>query len=334
MFCFLAVAAWGWATRRRWAEVVAWNLATFTHELALLLLGVVLAARGVHRLRARETDPRTWLQLLWPYPAAIAWGGIIVWNLLAGSDPRGNWVLSAVFDPSPNLAAVMRLKLFASLVIAAALVPLLVRLDRDEETASGAFTLASVVAILASPFYRYAVTVVPGLVALRAAHPPDWWGPRGPALLVAGLLVSSGLGLGATVTGVDTVNAAALPGLVDHDEARELVEPGEQVVVRSPLSFVHVLRSHGYELTGTASTGPAHVNLTTGGETLTLYRAETLARVQEVQGVDAVVVPNTWRNVPDDLPGEGWTLADRADRMERWEPKPAASSGTLMPDGS
>jgi len=320
MFCFLSIAAWGWATRRRWAEIVAWNLAIFTHELALLLLAVVLLPRAVQRVRNRETSLRSWLRLVWPYPAAIAWGLVMCWALLVGSDPRGGWVFSAVVDPSPNLAAVMQLKPFVSLVLAIALVPLLVGPRRDPRASSRGFTLATTIAILATPFYRYAVTLVPGLVALRAADPPGWFTERGPALLVAALVASSGLGIGATVTGADTVNAAALPGLIDHDEAQRLVEPGEQVLVRSPLSFAHVLRANGYELTGTAPTGPAHVNLTRDGQTLTLYRAETVARAQQIQGLDAVVVPSTWRNVPEDLPGEGWRATDRADRMERFEP--------------
>jgi len=320
MFFFLALAAWGWATRREWIELVAWNLAVFTHELALLLLAVVLLPVAVKRVRRGRWDLGGWARLVLPYPAALAWGGFMVVSLVQGGDARGGWVLATLADPSPSLLAVLKLKALVGAVLAVAFLPLVRRPDRDAHAPSRGVTYAAVVAVLTAPFYRYAVAVVPLLVTLRAADPPGWFQRHGPWPMLVAFLAASGVAVGAAVTGYDTLNAATPPGLVDHEAGADLVEDGGEVVVRSPVSLAHVLQERGWQLEATAATGPAWVELSDGDTTLRLHRAETLARIQELDRVDHAVLPSTWRTVPDGLPGDGWAETGRADRLVRWTP--------------
>jgi len=321
LFFFLAVVAWAWATGRRDVEVVAWNLAVFVHELALLLLAVLLATRAIGYLRDRVDDWHTWARLVWPYPAALVWGTIMLAHLLAG-DGRGDY-LATITDPSPNVAAILGLKPWAGLVLLATLAPFLVDPRRTGSRRDAGLGLAGLVAAVASPFYRYALPLVPLLVVRRGIEPPTWWERWGPTPLLAGALLVSGLALGTAVTGHDTLNAANLPGLVDHEEASELVGPREHVVVRSSPSFARALAADGWTITGTAPTGPATVELARGNETIVLHRAETYERLRELDRIDAIVVPATWTNVPDELPVGTWTKTDEAGSATRWEPTTA-----------
>lgn len=327
LFFFLSLVAWGWATRRRDVQVVAWNLAVFTHELALLLLAVLLATRGLQLARERRGNLRAWARLVWPYPAAIAWGLVMIANL-AVQDGRGDY-LATLLDPSPNVASILSLKPWVGLVILVTVVPLVDprRLRSDRDTGLG---VASLIAAIASPFYRYALPLVPLLVQRRSEAPPSWWKRWGPAPLVVGALLATGLAMGATVTGHDTLNAANLPGLVDHDEAAEMIHPGEHVVVRSSPSFAHALEKEGWRIVGTAPTGPATVELARGGERIVLHRAETYERLLELDRVDAVVLPATWTNAPEKMPG-AWTRADERGDAVRWEPRTQPQAAAAFP---
>lgn len=319
LFFFLAVAAWGWAARRRDAEVVGWNLAVFTHELALLLLAVLLATRAARFVRERRSDLRDWAGLVWPYPAAIAWGTVMVVNLLAG-DARGGY-LASITDPSPNVAAILGLKPWAGLVILLTALPYLAVAAREASDRDAGLLAATLVAALTAPFYRYLVPLMPALAVTRADGPPAWWKRWGPAPLVVAALLATGLALGATVTGHDTLNAGNTPGLVDHREARELVEPGEHVVVRSSPSFAHVLAADGWRIEATAPTGPATVELARGDERIVLHRAETYQRLEEIDRIDALVFPSSWTNVEEEAPRGPWTPVAERGGMTRWEPR-------------
>lgn len=318
MFFFLALAAWAWSRGRQLVEVLAWNLAVFTHELALLFLGVVLLTRAVGYVREGVKDRARWARLVWPYPAALAWGGVMLWLLVSAGDGRGSY-LATLVDPSPNVAAILALKPWAGLVILATAAPLLVHPRREDEQGLAA-TVAVLVAAVTAPFYRYVLTVVPALVAARARVSPRWFAKVGALGIIAASLLATGLALGPAVTGHDTLNAANLPGLVDHDDAAQLIEPGETVLVRSSPSFAYVLAEDGWRVTATAPTGPATLELTRGGEQIVLHRAETYERLREVDDVDALVFPATWTNVPDELPTGEWTRADEQGGAVRWEP--------------
>lgn len=318
MFLFLSLAAWAWARQRRAVEVVAWNLAVFTHELALLLLGVLLATKAARYVREGVDDPARWARLVWPYPAALAWGGVMLTMLVVASDGRGIY-LSTIANPSPNIAEILQLKPWVGLVVLLTLAPLLADPRRDEDPASSGLTLASLAAIVAAPFYRYVLPLVPPLVARRADRPPSWWKRWGPAPLLLACLLVSGLAIGATYTGHDTLNAANLPGLVDHEEAVELIEANETVIVRSSPSFARVLADRGWRIQGIAATGPATVELARGNQTIVLHRAETMGRLQEVEDVDALVLPSPWEDVVAGLEDD-WQAVDERGGATRWEP--------------
>jgi hypothetical protein len=313
LFFFLALAAWGWARDRRDVETVAWNLAVFTHELALLVLAVLLAVRAAGLVRERNRDLRSWARLVWPYPAAIAWGAVMVGNL-AVQDGRGDY-LATLLDPSPNVASIIQLTPWVGLVILAVAVPLLADPREAPSGADRGLWLATIAAAIAAPFYRYVLPIA----TLAAGRGTD--GPRlaGDGALVLAALLATGAMLGTTLTGNDPLNAANMPGLVDHEEARELVGPGETVVVRSTPSFAHALADEGWRVAATAPTGPATVELARGEEDIVLHRAETYARLHEVGPVDAVVLPAVWSHAGEDLPGD-WTRTDTAGGAARWEP--------------
>lgn len=318
LFFFLSLAAWAWSQGRQLTGILAWNLAVFTHELALLLLGVLLLARAASYVQEGVRDRARWAQLVWPYPAAIAWGGVMLWLLVSASDGRGSY-LSTILDPSPNVAAILALKPWVGLVILVTAVPLLVH-PRREGSRGLALTVAVVLAALTGPFYRYVLPVVPALVVMRARRRPRWFAKVGAVGILAASLLATGMAMGATVTGHDTLNAANMPGLVDHEEAAGLIEPGETVLVRSSPSFAHVLAEEGWQVTGTAATGPATLELARGEERIVLHRGETYERLREVDDVDALVFPATWRTVPDELPTGEWTEVEEAGGAIRWEP--------------
>lgn len=319
LFFFLALAAWAWACQRRDVEIVSWNLAVFTHELALLLLAFLLAARAASYVREGVRDGSRWARLVWPYPAAVVWGSVMVFTLLRSTDARGGY-LASIVDPSPNIAAILGLKPWVGLIILLTVLPLLVDPRRDDTTRVAGLVAASIAAILTAPFYRYALPLVPPLAVLCAGRPPAWFQRVGPIPILVAAVFVSGLAVGATVSGADTLNAANIPGLVDHEEAASLIGPGEHVVVRSSPSFAWTLADGGWRITQTAATGPAIIVLERGNERIVLHRAETFQRLHEVDEVDAVVFPSTWRNVPDRLPGDGWSKAGEAGGATRWEP--------------
>lgn len=321
LFLFLSLTAWGWARGDRPVEVAGWNLAILVHELALLVLAFRLLPRAIALVDRRELDPRPWLREAAPYPAAIAWGLVMVLGLLAGGDPRGG-IVASIVDPSPNAQNVMRLKPGISLVFALTLVPLLrwPRLSGPEDRSWG-LTIATALGIIAAPFYRYMVALVPLLVAARALEGPSGLrGSKGLALVLGGsLLASAGAGWAVT-RGADPINAADVPGLVDHEDAVQLLEPGERTVVRSPPSFAHVLRERGWTLVATGGIGPNHLVLERSNETITLLRAETPSRLAMIEPVDAVVLPTGWERFARELPGGEWTPEADAGRMTRWVP--------------
>lgn len=313
LFFFLTLAAWGWSAGRRDVEIVAWNLAVFTHELALLVLAAFLAARGVQLLRERSRDLRAWARLVWPYPAAVVWGLVMLVNL-GGQDGRGDY-LATILDPSPNVASIMRMTAWVGLVI---LVTILAMMPdpREESSASDrGLWAASLGAAIAAPFYRYVLPIA-AILAGRGTDAPSL-GPSWAA--IAGALLATGMMMGPTLTGHDTLNAANMPGLVDHDEASQLIGPNETVVVRSTPSFAHALAPEGWTIAATADTGPATVELTRFEERIVLHRAETYGRMHEVGPVDAVVFPSSWTSVADQLPGRWEPVAERGSAT-RWEP--------------
>lgn len=319
MFFFLAAAAWGWAARRRDVEVAGWNLAAFTHELALLVLAFVLAPRALRIARDRFTDWRAWGRLVQPYPAAVAWGLVMTAYFMTPADGRGSY-LATLGDPGPNVSSILALTPWVGLIILVTVLPLLVDPRRSGLDRDASMVAASAAAVVAAPFYRYVLPLLPTLASLRAAQPPGWWERWGWTPVVLGALVATGLSVGAIVTGQDTLNAANTPGLVDHEEAVELVHAGETVVVRSTPSFARALEDRGWRIVDTAATGPATVEMARDGDRIVLHRAETYERLAEVDGVDAVVFPSTWTNVPEDLPGDPWTRAGEAGGATRWEP--------------
>jgi hypothetical protein len=320
MFAFLSLAAWGWAADRRDIEVAGWNLAVFTHELALLVLACVLAPRAVAIAREGWHDWRAWGRLVQPYPAALAWGVVMVAYLATPADGRGQY-LATLDDPAPNVASIVRMTAWVGLVILATAGPLLIDPRRGTDEREHGITLATAAAVVAAPFYRYVLPLLPTLATLRARDPPEWWGRRGWAVLAGAALVATGLSLGAIVTGQDTVNAANTPGLVDHEDAVGLIEPGETVVVRSTPSFARVLEDRGWRIAATAATGPSTVEMTRDGDRIVMHRAETYERLHEVDSVDAVVFPTSWTNVPGDLPQGPWVHAGEAGGATRWEPR-------------
>lgn len=324
MVAFLALAAYGWAARRPWVEAVAWNLAVLAHELALLVLAFRLAPRGLAMLRERAA-PRAWLAEAARYPAAWAWGSVMLAGVLGGGDPRGG-VLALVLDPSPNAAAVLALKPLIGILVLLALAPLL-RWPAPGHAARG-YTVAALVAAVAAPFYRYLAALVPVMAVAAAEDPPAWAGDAWPAVLVAAGLLAAG-GAAATVgTGVDSLNAADLPGLVDHEEGAELLEPGETTVLRSPVSLAHVLRAQGWTVVATGDEAPDRLVLERGGEQVTLVRAETLAGAREdarTAPVDAALVPAAWSGWLNGLEADGWTSSGTAGGLVRLEAPPGGA---------
>lgn len=319
---FLAFAGWAWASGRPGLEALAWNLAILTHELALLVLAFVLAPR-IFRLVLRERAPGRALRALAPYPAALAWGGVMLAGIFVGSDPRGG-VVGSITDPSPNVVGILAVKPFVSLVFLAVLAPL-ARWPDPDHPARG-LTVAAAVAVVAAPFYRYLVALVPLAVIWADADPPETVSKIGPALLLAGSLLATGGALAATVHGFDSPNGADLPGLVDHREGASLLEDGETTVVRSPVSHAHVLRGEGWSLVSTGATAPDDLRLDRGPETVWLLRAETLPGLQELaraEPVDAALVPATWGGWIEELAGDGWTRAGTAGGFVRLEAPPS-----------
>lgn len=338
LFAALSLAAWGWAHRHRTAELVGWNLAVFTHELALLALAFVLLPRAVAMLRRRVSEPRAWIATAAPYPAALAWGAVMLAGVVGGTDPRGG-ILELALNPTPNVQAIIEIKPLISLVVLLTLVPLLgwtsekARHQLGEIAPMGTLSgdadkglaVAAGVAILAAPFYRYLIVLVPLLVVVRAAQPTSRTrGARGAAIVLGASLAASGAAAGMMVQGVDTLNAASVPGLVDHEAAADLLEPGETTVVRSPPSFAHVLTDDGWKVTALGPEGPKMVVLERGGDRIVLQRAEAPGAMTSVEGVDAVLVPAAWDGTVEDLVTAGWQVDDRAGELVRLEPTTAA----------
>lgn len=319
LFAFLGLAAWGWASGRRGAEVIGWNLAVLTHELALLVLAFSLAPRAIGYLGDRETDPRRWASLVVPYPAAVAWGLVMIGGLFQGSDPRGG-LLSALWDPTPNALAVWKLKPVIGLVFLATLAPIM-RWPRDPRDPARGLTAAAVLAIVVVPFYRYLLALVPILAVVAAADPPGWTDERRwPTVLVLTAMLATGGALALTTQGVDTLNAGGVPGLVDHEAGASLLGEDETVIVRSPVSFAHVLRDDGWRLASTGEVAPSEIQLVSGNRSITLLRAETLAKMRTLSDerpVDAVLVPSSWEGVISSLQGTGWTPTDQAGGLTR-----------------
>lgn len=327
LLAFLGLAAYGWARRSRWLEAIGWNLAVLTHELALLVLAFRLAPRALAYLRRGETSASRWAGLVWPYPAAVAWGVVMIAGLVHGGDPRGG-LLAVAVDPSPNALAVMQLKPMIGLFFAAALAPLVRWPTRGAHPARG-LALAAGTAVIVAPFHRYLVALLPLMIVTAGAVEPRWLDDRWPTLALAGALLAGGGVLATTVQGVDTLNAADVPGLVDHRAGTTLLEPDETVIVRSPVSYAHVLRDDGWTLAGTGEVAPSEVHLTRDGSKIILLRAETKARMDaltETRDVDAAVLPAPWSGILADLKTDGWTVDGSADRLVRLTaPGPPAS---------
>ncbi len=327
LLAFLGLAAYGWARRSRWLEAIGWNLAVLTHELALLVLAFRLAPRALAYLRRGETSASRWAGLVWPYPGAVAWGLVMIAGLVHGGDPRGGLVATVV-DPSPNALTVMSLKPMIGLFMAAVLAPLVRWPTRGAHPARG-LAVAAGVAVIAAPFHRYLVALLPLVIVTAGAVEPRWLDDRWPTLALAGALLAGGGVLATTVQGVDTLNAADVPGLVDHRSGASLLEPDETAVVRSPVSFAHVLRDDGWTLAGTGEVAPSEVHLTRDGSRIVLLRAETTARLVELTGqheVDAALIPATWETVIASLEGSGWTPGQTQGNLMRLEaPGPPAS---------
>lgn len=327
LLAFLGLAAYGWTRRSRWLEAIGWNLAVLTHELALLVLAFRLAPQAVAYVKHRERRLARWARLVWPYPAAVAWGLVVLAGLVQGGDPRGS-LIATVVDPSPNGARVLEMKPMIGVFAAATLVPL-ARWPRRADHPARGLAVAAAVAILAGLFYRYLVAVLPMMIVLAGSLEPRWLDERWPTLALAGALLAGGGVLATTVQGVDTLNAADVPGLVDHRTGATLLEPDETVIVRSPVSYAHVLRDDGWRLTATGEVAPTELHLARDGSTIVLLRAETTARVIELTGqheVDAALIPATWEEVLADLKTDGWTVDGSADRLVRLTaPGPPAS---------
>lgn len=343
LFTFLALAAWGWAREHRGAELAGWNLAIITHELALLVLALRLLPRAVALIRRRVLRPKAWLSAAAPYPAALAWGTVMVAGLATGGDPRGG-VVKYVLEPTANALAILEIKPLISVVLAVSLLPLLrwPSLSGSDEVGDSSsawppwrppvgsedwgLVVGAIVAIVASPFYRYLLVLVPLLVVYRAARPTDWTaGRKGAVTLLATALMASGAAGAMTVQGVDPVNAASIPGLTDDERAVELVEPGESVAVRSPPSMAVLLEDRGWQVTATGESSPSILVLERGGDRIVLHRFESQASASSPD-VDAALIPASWDGWTEEMEADGWTQTDQAGDLVRLEAPPDRSA--------